>query len=178
MDGPGARSGPRAATLLLVALAGAWLLFHALFRHPIGDYGTESDFYGGYAAGARALQAGHVDVARWVVIGPVYEAALALLGFAVRDLFLAAKLLSLLGALVTLGAWAAIGRARLGPWAGVVLAAFVPVLSLLTIRRSYRREWSRHARLARVTLPIWLYVSVTGVIIYVMLYHGQFGAAP
>lgn len=53
----------------------------------------------------------------------------------------------------------------------VVLAAVVPVLASITIYRGLRRHWERHRRIARWTLPIWLYVSVTGVIIYVMLYH-------
>jgi len=52
-----------------------------------------------------------------------------------------------------------------------VLAAAVPPLALLTLARALRGRFDRHARLARVTLPIWLYVSVTGVIIYIMLYH-------
>jgi len=53
----------------------------------------------------------------------------------------------------------------------VLLAAAVPVLALVTIFRGMTGQWERHRRIARVTLPIWLYVSVTGVIIYWMLYH-------
>lgn len=53
----------------------------------------------------------------------------------------------------------------------VVLAAMVPVLAIVTIRRGLREQWAAHRRIARVTFPIWLYVSVTGVIIYGMLYH-------
>jgi protein SCO1/2/putative membrane protein len=53
----------------------------------------------------------------------------------------------------------------------VVLAAVVPVLAANTIWRAFRGQWERHRRLARITFPIWLYVSVTGVIIYCMLYH-------
>jgi uncharacterized membrane protein YozB (DUF420 family) len=51
-----------------------------------------------------------------------------------------------------------------------VLAAAVPVLALWTLSRALRRRFARHAALARWTLPIWLYVSVTGVVIYWMLY--------
>lgn len=50
----------------------------------------------------------------------------------------------------------------------VVLAAVVPVLAIITIRRGLRDERAAHRRIARVTFPIWLYVSVTGVIIYFM----------
>ena len=52
-----------------------------------------------------------------------------------------------------------------------VLAAAVVPLVLLTLGRALRGHFDRHARIARFTLPIWLYVSVTGVIVYVMLYH-------
>ena len=52
-----------------------------------------------------------------------------------------------------------------------VLAALVPFLALVTIRRGLREDWVAHRRIARVTFPIWVYVSVTGVIIYAMLYH-------
>lgn len=51
-----------------------------------------------------------------------------------------------------------------------VLAAFVPVLACLAVVRALKGQFSRHKRIARWTLPIWLYVSVTGVIIYLMLY--------
>jgi protein SCO1/2/putative membrane protein len=53
----------------------------------------------------------------------------------------------------------------------VLLAITVPVLALVTIRRGLTAQWERHKSLARITFPIWLYVSVTGVIIYFMLYH-------
>lgn len=53
----------------------------------------------------------------------------------------------------------------------VVLAAAVPVLAIITIYRGLKADWVRHRRIAKVTFPIWLYVSVTGVIIYWMLYH-------
>jgi putative membrane protein len=52
-----------------------------------------------------------------------------------------------------------------------VLAALVPPLAIVTLALALRGRFARHARLARWTLPTWLYVSVTGVVIYVMLYH-------
>ncbi|HEX9735527.1 MAG TPA: DUF420 domain-containing protein [Thermoanaerobaculia bacterium] len=52
-----------------------------------------------------------------------------------------------------------------------VLAAAVPVLALVTLYRAFRGDFARHRRIARVTLPIWLYVAVTGVVIYWMLYR-------
>jgi len=53
----------------------------------------------------------------------------------------------------------------------IVLAAAVPVLAAVTIFRGLKGQWDKHRKIARVTFPIWLYVSVTGVMIYVMLYH-------
>jgi uncharacterized membrane protein YozB (DUF420 family) len=52
-----------------------------------------------------------------------------------------------------------------------VLAAAVPVLAIITLRRSLAGRYDAHRRIARWTLPIWLYVSVTGVVVYFMLYH-------
>ncbi|MCI0661972.1 MAG: DUF420 domain-containing protein [Acidobacteria bacterium] len=52
-----------------------------------------------------------------------------------------------------------------------VLAAAVLPLVLITFARALSKRFDRHRRIARWTLPIWLYVSVTGVIVYLMLYH-------
>ena len=52
----------------------------------------------------------------------------------------------------------------------VILAAAVPPLALITLTRGLRSRFDRHVAIARWTFPIWLYVSVTGVIVYVMLY--------
>jgi uncharacterized membrane protein YozB (DUF420 family) len=53
----------------------------------------------------------------------------------------------------------------------IVLAAAVPVLAIAMFALAWRGRWESHRRLGRVALPIWLYVSVTGVVIYLMLYH-------
>jgi putative membrane protein len=53
----------------------------------------------------------------------------------------------------------------------VVLAAAILPLALVTTARGLRSQFGRHVRIARWTLPIWLYVSVTGVVIYLMLYR-------
>jgi putative membrane protein len=52
-----------------------------------------------------------------------------------------------------------------------VLAASIVPLALVTLARALRGQFDRHKRLARWTLPLWLYVSVTGIVIYWMLYH-------
>ena len=52
-----------------------------------------------------------------------------------------------------------------------MLAATVPPLVIITLTLGLRRRDQRHKRIARWTYPIWLYVSVTGVVIYLMLYQ-------
>jgi protein SCO1/2/putative membrane protein len=52
-----------------------------------------------------------------------------------------------------------------------VLAATVPVLAIITLVRALKGQFARHRAIAKWTLPIWLYVSVTGVVVYLMLYH-------
>lgn len=52
----------------------------------------------------------------------------------------------------------------------IVLAAAIIPLALLTLYRGWRDQRAKHRKLAKVTLPLWLYVSVTGVVIYWMLY--------
>ena len=53
----------------------------------------------------------------------------------------------------------------------IVLAAVILPMALVTANRGLRARFDAHVRLARWTLPIWMYVSVTGVVIYVMLYQ-------
>lgn len=53
----------------------------------------------------------------------------------------------------------------------IVLAAVIVPLALTTIYRAWQGSFARHVKIARWTLPVWLYVSVTGVVVYWMLYH-------
>ncbi len=55
-----------------------------------------------------------------------------------------------------------------------VLAAVVPFLAVITLVRGLRKRFEKHRAIARWTLPIWLYVSVTGVVVYWMLYRAGF----
>ena len=52
-----------------------------------------------------------------------------------------------------------------------ILATAIVPLVLMTLRRAFRADYAAHARIARRTLPLWIYVSVTGVIVYWMLYQ-------
>jgi tetratricopeptide (TPR) repeat protein len=113
-----------AGVLALVALLLGWLVLRV---HVVGDYAAESDFYGGYVTGARLFQRGMPDPSRYGIMGPLYDALLAVAGAVLRDLFLAAKAISALSALAVLVAWRRIARATLGPvaasWLVVLLAA-------------------------------------------------------
>lgn len=52
-----------------------------------------------------------------------------------------------------------------------ILAIAIVPLIMVTLFRALRQDFQRHRRVARWTLPLWLYVSLTGVIVYLMLYH-------
>src|SRR5947199_7936546 len=52
-----------------------------------------------------------------------------------------------------------------------ILAMVIVPLVIITLLRALRERFDRHRKIARWTFPLWLYVSVTGVVIYVMLYH-------
>ena len=52
-----------------------------------------------------------------------------------------------------------------------ILAMVIVPLVVLTFYRAFRQDFARHRRIARITLPLWLYVSITGVIVYLMLYQ-------
>jgi uncharacterized membrane protein YozB (DUF420 family) len=53
----------------------------------------------------------------------------------------------------------------------IILAAFVGVMAPITLFRALRERFPAHAKIARITFPIWVYVSITGVIVYYMLYQ-------
>jgi protein SCO1/2/putative membrane protein len=52
-----------------------------------------------------------------------------------------------------------------------LLAVTVPVLAIITLRRALKGNFAGHRKLAKWTWPIWMYVSVTGVVVYLMLYQ-------
>jgi putative membrane protein len=67
------------------------------------------------------------------------------------------------------GAWKTIYLALL--MSHMLLAVVTPPLAIRTIWLAYKRRFADHKRIVSWTLPIWMYVSVTGVLVYVMLYH-------
>jgi len=109
----------------LIAVAALVLLFLALGPHRIGDYFTETDFYGDYAKGARQIQHGRLIPTRYGVVGPVYEIALALAGFLFRDLYLAAKLLSVAATVASLWLWFSLLARRAGTRVALLATLFL-----------------------------------------------------
>lgn len=67
------------------------------------------------------------------------------------------------------GVWRLIYFAVLIPH--ILLAASMLPMIFLSFLRAFKADYVRHVRVSRKTLPIWIYVSVTGVVVYVMLYH-------
>ncbi len=55
-------------------------------------------------------------------------------------------------------------------WTHIPLAVLIVPLVLLTIIPAFRARYDKHRRMAKITAPVWLYVSVTGVLVYLMLY--------
>ena len=53
----------------------------------------------------------------------------------------------------------------------IILAVVMVPMILMTFYRAFRQNWDGHKKIAKITFPIWLYVSITGVIIYFMVYH-------
>lgn len=53
----------------------------------------------------------------------------------------------------------------------VILAATIAVMIPITFRRAFKEQWEKHKAIAKITFPMWVYVSVTGIIVYVMVYH-------
>lgn len=113
------------AALALVILCGVLLAALAFGPHSVADNYAETDFIGGYAPGARAIQAGRLDAARYVVTGPVYELTLALAATLTRNIEVAGKLLSILAACGTLLLWYRLIERRAGATAALWTMAFV-----------------------------------------------------
>lgn len=124
------------ATLAVVGVLALVLAAIALGPHRIGDYFTETDFYGAYADGARAIQRGSLDPSRYGVIGPLYEIVLAIVGFAIRDLLTAAELIAVACTVLAVWLWARLLALRVDARLGLAAAAFLAVNPTL-IRYGY-----------------------------------------
>lgn len=129
-DGAGVPWARRAGRITIAAGLLA-LLVVAGWHHPVGDYRGETDFYGGYVEGARAFQAGRLDPARYGVVGPLYDALLGLVAWAVRDFFVAGKLIAIASVAGTWILWRRLVASRLGDVAAFWATAFLVVNPVL-----------------------------------------------
>jgi putative membrane protein len=113
--------------------------------------------------GFRAIRAGHRARHRAFMLAALTSSLLFLVGYLTR--------IALTGTHAFPGT-GALRATYLGVLAShTVLAALAGPLVLRTLFLAWKARFPRHRRIARVTLPVWLYVSVTGVAVYVMLYH-------
>src|SRR6266545_2634166 len=127
LHGGGTAAWP-ALTWAGYAVAGLYavaVLAMAFGPHRVGDVFTETDFYGSYGPGARLLQHGHIEPARYGVVGPMFEFMLAALGLVVRDLFLAAGLIAAAAMTVVLLCWRSLLARRAGPALALLAVAFM-----------------------------------------------------
>ena len=113
--------------------------------------------------GYRLIRQRKIEQHRHVMIGAFAVSTLFLIGYVVYHWNVGSKPFTAQGPVRTFYFFVLITH--------IVLAALVPPMALITLVRGLRARYDKHARLARWTLPIWLYVSVTGVIVYVMLYQ-------
>ncbi|MBI1798440.1 MAG: glycosyltransferase family 39 protein [Candidatus Eisenbacteria bacterium] len=149
----------RLALGIAAALAAA-LLAMILGPHRIGDYFTETDFYGGYAEGARLIQHARLDPSRYGVVGPGYEIALALFGLPIRNLFFAAELISLISTVATLWLIYDLVSRRAGARSGLFAALFFAT-NAWVFRYGYTASTDAFA-IALQMLALWLLLAQPG----------------
>jgi tetratricopeptide (TPR) repeat protein len=124
-------AGAAALRPAIVLLFAAVVIPVLLWLHPVGDYFVETDFYGGYAPGVRALFAHGLDPARYGVVGPVYELVLGLLSLLPVELYRLAQFLSLgstVLALLLFSGWMERRCGRGAGWISALLAATNPTV--------------------------------------------------
>jgi uncharacterized membrane protein YozB (DUF420 family) len=113
--------------------------------------------------GYTLIRRGHIREHRRVMLAAFTTSALFLISYLVYHANVGSRPFSGQGPIRTLYFTILISH--------VVLAALILPLALITLTHGLRARFERHVPVARWTLPIWLYVSVTGVIVYVMLYR-------
>src|SRR5262245_17796204 len=150
---------PSVAWAVLAVLAVA-LLQTALGPHRIGDSFAETDFYGGYVEGAQLLRHGHLDPARYGVVGPGYETALMLGGLLGGDLLTIPELIAVLGSVAGVALWIRLLQLRATPRLALIVALFL-VTNHTLFRYGYSSTNDRLA-LARSAAAMFALVAVDG----------------
>lgn len=114
------------------------------------------------AAGYLCIRQRKVEAHKWSMLTAAVLAALFLVVYIARYFLLGSKLYTGEGAVRVVYFAVLISH--------TVLATILGPMVLVTLYRALTRQFRRHRRIARVTLPMWLYVAVSGWVIYVMLY--------
>jgi putative membrane protein len=115
------------------------------------------------AAGWVAIKRGERTRHRNLMVGALVSSSLFLVGYLTR--------MGLYGSTAYTGTGFTRTLYLVILFSHMVLAAVVVPLVLRTVFLAYKQRFEQHRRIARWTLPIWLYVSVTGVLVYLMLYR-------
>ncbi|MGE3310819.1 MAG: DUF420 domain-containing protein [Limisphaerales bacterium] len=117
------------------------------------------------SAGYLCIRAGQRKAHRWCMTGAFGASCIFLVTYVVHKILVR-------GVHTRLGADGWILGLYLAMLASHILLAIAIVpMAIVTMRRALRERFDEHRRLARWTWPVWMYVSVTGVLIYFMLYH-------
>jgi putative membrane protein len=122
-------------------------------------------------AGWRAIRRGDRERHRQLMLAAVSSSALFLVSYLTRVALTGTHRFPDDGALRAVYLVVLLTHTVLAAAAASLLAPPPPPLVLRTVFLSLRDRIGEHRRIARWTLPIWMYVSVTGVVVYVMLYH-------
>ena len=114
-------------------------------------------------SGWRAIRAGRRDLHRALMLGACASSTLFLAGYLTRVALTGTHRFPGAGALRV--AYLALLGSH------TALAALTLPLVLRTLQLSFSARFPEHRRLARLTFPVWIYVSITGIVVYAMLYH-------
>lgn len=114
-------------------------------------------------SGFILIRRGRKEAHRWVMLGAFAVSTLFLISYVVYHAHVGTVRFPGTGWIR--GAYLAI------LFTHTLLAAAVPPLAIVTLSRALRARFDKHRAIARWTLPVWLYVSVTGVVVYYMLYR-------
>lgn len=113
--------------------------------------------------GFVAIKKGKRDVHRNFMVSALIVSAMFLTSYLIYHYHVPSKKFPDLGIIKTIYLFILIPH--------IILAAIMVPMILKTFWHAFRKEWESHKKWAKVTFPIWIYVSVTGVIVYLMLYQ-------
>lgn len=114
-------------------------------------------------SGYVAIKKGKRDLHRNIMVSALIVSALFLTSYLIYHYHVPSKKFPDLGLVKTIYLLILIPH--------IILAAVMVPMILKTFWHAFRGEWEKHKKIAKITFPIWMYVSVTGVIVYFMLYH-------